>query len=155
MTTTLTTKEMRARLKGLIKAQTEHSRAVRAQKHEAKATGDTDDVNSLHWERVDDLRPKARAMFIAYGYLKGRTYRQVENKTREGNAPDDLGYQFINDWEDEDDADIQAWVEAENKTRFEVEPEVPEKATEIPVEALLPPPTPTGLLGRLRAAVGA
>jgi hypothetical protein len=156
MTTTLTTKETRARLKAAIKAQTEHSREVRAQKHEAKAIGDTDDVNSLHWERIDDLRPKARAMFIAYGYLKGRTYRQVENKTRAGNEPDDHGYQYLDGWDGEDDADIGAWIEAGDKTRYEIEAaHVAQKPTEMPEKAPEPEPAPKGLLGRLRAAVGA
>jgi hypothetical protein len=154
-TATLTTKEMRARLKAEIKSHTEHSRTVRAQKHEAKAIGDTDDVNALHWERIDELRPRARAMFLAYGYLKGRTYRQVEGKTREGNEPDDLGYRFINDWEGEDAADIAAWVKAEHKTRFEVEAEIAEEAANEPVKVPAPAPRPKGLLGRLRAAVGA
>ena len=154
-TTKLTTKEMRASLKAEIKSHTEHSRAVRVQKHEAKSIGDTEDVNALHWERIDDLRPRARAMFLAYGYLKGRTYRQVESKCREGHEPDDLGYRFIDAWEGEDDADIAAWVKAEHKTRFEIEAEqVDEAPVPMPVAPIVAK-KPQGLLGRLRAAVGA
>jgi hypothetical protein len=149
-TATLTTKEMRARLKAEIKSHTEHSREVRAQKHEAKSIGDTDDVNALHWERIDELRPRARAMFIAYGYLKGKTYRQVENKTREGNEPDDLGYRFLDGWEGEDEADIAVWVGLGDKTRYEVEDLT---ASEPPAPVKAPTPKPKGLLGKLRAAV--
>jgi hypothetical protein len=151
----LTTKEARARLKGWIKDQTTESREARARKHAAKAEGDTDEVNALHWERIDDLRPRARAMFIAYGYLKGRTYRQVESKTRPGNEPEDHGYRFLDGWEGEDDADIGAWIEAEHKTRFEVEADIAQEAENEPVVAPEPQPAPKGLLGRLRAAVGA
>lgn len=153
--TTLTTKEVRARLKAAIKAQTERSRAARVRKNEAKAAGDTPTVNALHWERIDEMRPEARAMFIAYGYLKGRTYHQVENKTRPKHQPDDYGYRFLDDWENEDAADISAWVKAGDKTRFEIEVPVPQEARPEPVKAPEPEPAPQGLLARLRAAVGA
>lgn len=41
---------------------------------------------SLHLHRVNDVRKATRAALLAYGFLRGRTYGQIENKTK--NAPD-------------------------------------------------------------------
>lgn len=41
---------------------------------------------SLHEHRVCKVRPDIRAALLAYGFLRGRAYLRVENKTR--NAPD-------------------------------------------------------------------
>jgi hypothetical protein len=35
---------------------------------------------SLHWHNRDVVRPESRAAHLAYGYLRGRKYRQMEAK---------------------------------------------------------------------------
>ena len=181
--TTLTTKEIRARLKAEVKKMAAEQKGRRLAKNEAKAEarklrdpalightneyGRSDEwklnpawwnahmrVNNLFWER-HGYRDDNRALLLAYAYLKGRTYRQVEAKTRKGHEPDDVGVRFLDGWEGEDTADIHAWVKAEHKTRFEIEAEASSpKATETPVVEVPEPPKATGLLGKLRGALG-
>jgi len=150
----LTTKEMRAELKALVKQMAADQRERRQAKYEAmdeaKKTPPWPDgwqdtrywetdwfkaqqrVNNLHWKR-HGYREDNRALLLAYGYFKGRTYRQVENKTRPGNGPmegewRDLAVSandYLLKWEGWDDAgvDVRDWVDAETKTRYQLEAE--------------------------------
>lgn len=44
-------------------------------------------ADSYYRHRLDVVRPEARCSCLAYGFLKGRRYKQLEAKTRENNAP--------------------------------------------------------------------
>lgn len=37
----------------------------------------------LHLHRIHEVRPEARAALVAYGFLRGRTYRAIEAKAIE------------------------------------------------------------------------
>jgi hypothetical protein len=80
-------------------------------------------VNGLHWER-HGYREDNRVLLLAYGFLKGRTYKQVENHHREGNEPD-LGWAegILSDWDRYDDVDLAEWYAAGDKTRFDLMPQ--------------------------------
>jgi hypothetical protein len=148
-----TTKEMRARLRDRVKKTMAEGVELRLRRKACGADDDQEGANGARLEQMDYYRPRARALFIAYGFIKGRTYKQVEGRFAEDNEP--FGYLgVLQDWEGDEDLAID-WVDAGDKTRFQIEDEAPEEAPERPVEVPKVDPRPKGLLGRLRAAVGA
>lgn len=42
---------------------------------------------SLRHHRLYEVRTECRAALLAYGYLRGRTYKQIENKSHDGSPP--------------------------------------------------------------------
>ena len=123
---TYTTKELRARLKTQVKAMMAEGIELRLRRKACGRAGDQDGANTARQEQVDYYRPRARALFLAYAFLKGRTYHQVEARFAEDNEP--YGYlRYLQDWEG--DADLATdWVTAGDKTRFELAPESIEEA---------------------------
>ncbi len=57
---------------------------------EIKAEEDYNRFWGLHRFRTHVLRKQNRHNFLAYGYLKGKSYREVEEKSREKGEPIDL-----------------------------------------------------------------
>jgi len=185
MTTKLTKKELCVRLKAEIKADTEAIQANKAERATLKATnraeldarkaaGETapavsaHDINSLHELHLWKRRPAARMRLLAYGYLRGKTYHQLEAKAEVpppigSGESERYGYHRVGitdhlwDWDAGNDLHFQVekWVEAGDKTRFDLAPSdfepVPETAYAVgPIEL----PKKPGLIDRLRAAVG-
>jgi len=151
--TKLTTKEMRTRLKAEVKAMMAKGIALRIKRKACGKAGDQYGANSARLEQVDYHRPRARALYLAYAFIKGRTYHQVEAKYGEDNEP--YGYLGpLQDWKE--DADLACdWIDEGDVTLFDLlDRETDEKAEERPRVEPVPKPAPTGLLGRLRAAVG-
>lgn len=70
----------RLSLKVKIKSLAEEARIIR--KEESKAPNDPAngvyDQQNLWNHRINVVRPEARATLLAYGYIRGRTYREVE-----------------------------------------------------------------------------
>jgi hypothetical protein len=64
-------------LKVKIKSLADEARTIRAE--EKKASGRV--RQELHEHRVKDVRQETRAALVAYGYIRGRTYRQIEPRT--------------------------------------------------------------------------
>jgi hypothetical protein len=80
---------MSAELKIKIKSLAEEARIIRAEERKAKERGASGARASLHEHRVLHVRPEQRATLIAYGYLRGRAYRQLEASPRYKRAPFD------------------------------------------------------------------
>lgn len=72
-------------LKIKIASLSEEARIIRAE--EKKHIGERH--NAIHNHRVVDVRRAQRATLVAYGYLRGKAYRQIEPKTRWDVAPYD------------------------------------------------------------------
>lgn len=72
-------------LKVKIKSLAEEARIIR--KEERKTVGRLRAALLEH--RVIDVRREARATQLAYGFLRGRSYRQLENKCRSEHPPFD------------------------------------------------------------------
>lgn len=72
-------------LKIKIKSLAAEARIIRSEEHKWK--GDHPLRETLHNHRVHDVRKEARCSQLAYGFLRGREYRQLETKTHEGNSP--------------------------------------------------------------------
>lgn len=70
-------KNSRIYLKVKIKSLAEEARIIR---REERKIENQDFRDGLHRHRVIDVRKEARATLVAYGYLCGKTYRQVEPK---------------------------------------------------------------------------
>jgi len=158
MTTKLTAKELRSRLKAAVKATMAEGRQLRLDREAALAAGDRAKAFRLREEQVLEYRPRARALYLAYAFLKGRTYNQVEpNFDPDRYPPRPTASQLkapLVVWEGDRNL-IEAWLEAGDKTRFELEEEAAQdKAplSHVPVQVVQD--TPKGVLGRLRAAVG-
>jgi len=62
-------------LKVKIKSLSEESRIIRA---EEKKVANVYLMGQLHWHRTNDVRIESRAAQLAYGYLRGKTLKQVE-----------------------------------------------------------------------------
>ena len=113
------TKEMRTRLKAEVKTMMAKGVELRERRKACGAAGDQCGANDARLEQVYDYRPDARALFIAYAFIKGRTYRQAEAKHDEGNEP--YGYLTpLRGWEG-DDTLVGDWIEAGDRTRVEIE----------------------------------
>lgn len=65
-------------LKVKIKSLAEEARIIRREERKAK---EAELKNSLHNHRVRAVRAESRATQIAYGFLRGRTFRQVESNS--------------------------------------------------------------------------
>ena len=72
--------EMLARLKARVKAVMAEGVELRLARKAAGRSGDSYTANAIRIDHVDEYRPRARALFLAYAFLKGRTYHQVEAK---------------------------------------------------------------------------
>lgn len=115
----MTTKELRTRLKAEVKKMMAEGQALRIKRDKCGAAGDQNGANAARLQQVYGHRPAARALYLAYAFIKGRRYRQVEPKHAEGNDP--YGYfDHLDDW-DGDETLIDDWIEAGDKTRFELE----------------------------------
>jgi len=66
-------------LKMKVKSLAAESRIIRAQELKLKGKNWCSLANPLRDHRRGPLRAEARDTHIAYGYLKGRTYRQMED----------------------------------------------------------------------------
>jgi len=66
-------------LKIKVKSLAAESRIIRAQELKLKGKNWCSLANPLRNHRRGPLRAEARDTHIAYGYLKGRTYRQMED----------------------------------------------------------------------------
>jgi hypothetical protein len=77
-------REMKIYLKIKIMSLTAEARIIRAE--EKKWPGEHDARLGLHRHRVHEVRPEARHALLAYGFLRGRDYRQLEFKA--ARAPD-------------------------------------------------------------------
>lgn len=69
-------------LKVKIKSLAEEARIIRREEHLAKQRKEYGWVNSLCEHRKAIVRPEARATQLAYAFLRGRSYAQVEPKPR-------------------------------------------------------------------------
>ena len=92
---------MSIQLKVKIKTLAEESRIIRKEELKArnmarsnrafqdaiKAEGASELRYSLHYHRVVTVRKEARASQLAYGYLRGKKYSEIESSVREGNEP--------------------------------------------------------------------
>lgn len=65
-------------LKVKIKSLADESRTIRK---EEKRTKDNSVREKLYLHRVKDVRQESRASHVAYGYLRGKTLLQIENKS--------------------------------------------------------------------------
>lgn len=65
-------------LKIKIKSLAAEARIIRHE--ELKWPGTSDVRTSLHNHRVMDVRREARSALLAYGFIRGRTYRTIEFK---------------------------------------------------------------------------
>lgn len=72
-------------LKIKIKSLAKEAGIIRAE--ERKLAGER--RNTIHQHRVIDVRREQRATLLAYGYLRSRSYRQIEPATRCDRAPFD------------------------------------------------------------------
>lgn len=73
---------MKPYLKIKIKSLAAEARIIRAE--ERKWPGPSDVYTGLHRHRVIDVRRECRAGHLAYGFLRGRSYRALEAKCYEG-----------------------------------------------------------------------
>jgi hypothetical protein len=75
---------MKVRLKIKIKSLAEEARIIRFE--EKKWPGPSDERYVLHDHRIKIVREEARSAQLAYGFLRGKPYRQIENSCK--SAPD-------------------------------------------------------------------
>lgn len=69
---------LRVRIKELA-SEAQH---IRLEEKKAKTRGDSYTVNELHEHRIRAVRPAARTAQIAYGFLRGRPYRTIEQNCK-------------------------------------------------------------------------
>lgn len=75
-----------AYLKVKIKSLAEEARIIRRMENDLKAKGPHNlEARDTFWglrnHRTNDVRNEARAAQLAYGFLRGRDYRQLESKS--------------------------------------------------------------------------
>lgn len=75
---TLTKNPALTYLRVKIKSLAAEARIIRAEERKAKASGNRALLDGLHSHRIFDVRSAARRTYIAYGYLRGRRYDQIE-----------------------------------------------------------------------------
>lgn len=131
------------------------SRSARAEGNIPLADSGMWDAIDL-WEAGNHDRDYRRHLHLAYGYAKGRTYKECEQKCREGNEPSPS---FIANLTSEDGIAhkavhkaVKLWVEA-GDIRRDPEAEV-EADPEAAAEGTPAPNKGNGLLARLRQSVG-
>ena len=71
---------MSVKLKIKIKSLAEEARIIRKEEIKAKFRKDNNLRESLYEHRTWSVRRAARNTQIAYGYIRGKSYRQIENK---------------------------------------------------------------------------
>ncbi len=54
--------------------------ARRIRSEEKRWPGGSQERTSLYLHRIQDVRREARSALLAYGYLRGRAYKRLENK---------------------------------------------------------------------------
>ena len=69
---------MHIELKIKLKSLAEEARIIRREELKAKDHGDYSTLNTLHHHRIHVVRPAARDTHLAYAYLNGHMYRDVE-----------------------------------------------------------------------------
>lgn len=67
-------------LKIKIKSLADEARTIRLE--EKRWPGKSPERQGLYEHRILDVRKEARSAQLAYGYLRGRLYKQLENHTR-------------------------------------------------------------------------
>ena len=79
---------------------TEEKRQRRYARHEKATAEHAQLADEMYWHRTRELRTAARETHLAYGYLKGRTYRQIEPRTVDPMATvSSYSKQTVIDWE--------------------------------------------------------
>ena len=73
---------MRIFLQVKIYSLAEEARYIRRKEAEQKKRGNTELLNRLHQHRIHHIRPETRAAHLAYGFLRGRSYDQIEGKAK-------------------------------------------------------------------------
>lgn len=61
-----------------IKSLAVEARIIRTEERKAKARGERALLDGLHTHRIFDVRIAARRTLLAYGYLRGKSYREIE-----------------------------------------------------------------------------
>lgn len=140
--TKVTTSELRAILKAQIIANTDSARTLRQKERErgeqirsliaeGKDWWDHVDWRTNPWSERMTIRHQARCVFLAYAFLRNRSYKRVEPTTREENHPltgDSLVGQITNlleTWDQCADYDslfdqVTEWIEVGTVRRFEL-----------------------------------
>lgn len=85
-----------SKLRVKIKSLAAEARIIRAE--ERKHPGESLDRHQLHNHRVWDVRREARFSQIAYGFLRGRAYSQIEQPKNKPLGIDDADYAFEIAW---------------------------------------------------------
>lgn len=72
-------------LKIKIKSLADETRTIKSEERKLKADGKGPGAqfNSIYRHRMDVVRPESRHSLLAYGYLRGRSYKQMEEKCRQ------------------------------------------------------------------------
>lgn len=68
---------MRVYLKIKVKSLAEEAKIIRNE--ERKYKGESPEFQGLHLHRINDVRKESRSANLAYGFLKGRSYSQIEH----------------------------------------------------------------------------
>lgn len=71
---------MRVYLKIKVMSLASEARIIR--REEKRWPGPSDQRTGLHLHRIHAVRPESRAAHLAYGFLRGRAYRQMEATCR-------------------------------------------------------------------------
>lgn len=66
--------ELRVKIKDLA----EEARSIKRETAIQKAAGQRDAVQRLYLHRIQKVRPAARCALLAYGYVRGKSYRSME-----------------------------------------------------------------------------
>jgi len=93
-----------------IRSLAEEARIIRNEEKKAKKRGLLERCHGLHQHRTDDLRRCARHNLLAYGYLRGRSYREMEPNARrepEWDLVKRHAKAFCDEW---DEAAWKAWL---------------------------------------------
>ena len=67
--------ELRVKIKDLA----QEAASIRREELIQRSAGQFDKASQLHLHRINRVRPAARSTLLAYGYVRGRKYSQIEN----------------------------------------------------------------------------
>lgn len=89
--------DRRTQLKIKLKSLACEARIIRAEEHK---TRNEFTRQELHEHRVKDLRSEARHSYLAYGFIRGRTWEQMEGNSflTDDTIRRRAGYALIPDW---------------------------------------------------------